>query len=52
LSFFIGHLTLEEEATALPQNVGQPTPSDRAISQKNKDAESLFELHITLFFVY
>jgi len=51
LSFFIGHLTLEEEATTLPQSVGQPTPSDRAISQKNKDVESFIELHITLFFV-
>jgi hypothetical protein len=51
LSFFIGHLTLEEEATTLPQSVGQLTPSDRAISQKNKDVESFIDLHITLFFV-
>jgi hypothetical protein len=32
LSFFFGHPTLDDEATTLPQSVGQTAPSDRAIS--------------------
>lgn len=52
LLFFIGHLTPEDEATTLSESDGQPTLSDKTISQKNKDVESFIELHITLFLVY